>query len=96
MAEPSHELRNLFRLIAIEVLLTETLAIRYLGTPDPVAAAAVHREHMRQIWSQVAAPFLRNAADSELAVGEIGDVIDELIEHAAQTAARIAGERRER
>lgn len=94
MAEPSNELRNHFRLIAIEFLLSETLAVRYLATSDPVAAAAVHREHMREIWSQAAAPFLRDAGDSELAVGEIGDAIDELIDQAAQAVTRIMGERR--
>jgi hypothetical protein len=92
MAEPDEEVTNLFRLIAIEVLLTETLAIRYLGTSDPVGAAATHREHMRQVWSQVAAPFLQNAADSELVIGGIGDAIDELIERAAQMASGMAGE----
>jgi hypothetical protein len=95
MAEPSDELQNLFRLIAIECLLSEMLTIRYLAAPDPVAAASAHRQYMRKIWSETAASFLGNAADSELMVGGIGDAIDELIERAGQSAARKVGEPRQ-
>jgi hypothetical protein len=88
------EIKTICRSIALEVLIVELLAHHYLRAPDPIAAAAAHREHMRNTWSQIAAPFLHDPAASELIVGEIGDAIDEFIKLAAEGVTRIASEQR--
>ncbi len=83
-----------FRLIALELLMIDLLESRYLASPDPVATAHAHREHMRNVLSEVALPGLGSASASELAVGGVGDAIDRLLENAGQTAARRADELR--
>jgi hypothetical protein len=69
------EIKTICRSIGLEVLIVELLAHHYLRAPDPIATAAAHREHMRNTWSQIAAPFLHDPAASELIVREIGDAI---------------------
>ena len=84
-----------FRLAAVELLVIDTLTSRYLSSPDPVAIATGHREHMRDVLSQTALPFLGGAGASELVVGGVGDAIDFLIELACETTHRKVGERRQ-
>jgi hypothetical protein len=81
------------RLMAVEMLVTEMLANRYLQDPGPGAAARVHRDDWRRVLSEAALPFFDDPALSELAVGEVGDAIDKLIEVAAGMATRRAAER---
>jgi hypothetical protein len=84
-----------FRLMAVEMLMIDMLTSRYLSTPDPVATAAEHREHIRNVLSQIAVPFLRDAGASEFVIGEIGDAIDLLITIAGETAGLRVDEQRQ-
>lgn len=90
------ELDRLFRSIALEVLIVDLMANCYLNTSDPVATAAAHRDHMRDTWSQIAAPFLRDPGDSELIIGGVGDAIDRLMQMASNAVARMVNERQRR
>jgi hypothetical protein len=94
MADPQDEMESLFKLMAVQLLMIDTLASRYLATPDPVATATAHREHMRKVLSGISLPFLGNPGASELFVGGIGDEIDRMIENAGQTVARRVDEQR--
>src|SRR5215469_7118865 len=86
MADDRYELEQLFRLMAVEFLITDMLANRYLASPDPVSTARKHRDRIRKVLSEVSLPPLRDAAKSELAVGGFGDAIDRLLENAEQMA----------
>jgi len=88
MASVSPELKALCQQIALEILIVDVLATRYLSTVDPVAAAKAHREHLRQVLSEVALPEFGDATMSELVIGEIGDAIDRHVETAGEMAAR--------
>ena len=80
---------TLVKTLALELLVIDLLSARYLTFPDPAAAAAQHREHMRNLLSAVAVPGL-DAALSDLAIGEIGDAMDMVIENAGDSAKRAA------
>ena len=79
------EVDKLARLMAVELLVIEMLAVRYLADPDPAAAANTHRLAWRQ-WLDAPMPFLGEAAP--LVAGEVADAIDRLSQIAAERAAR--------
>ena len=93
MADQRDELEQLFRLMAVEFLVTHMLSGRYLASPDPVSTANNHRDRLRRLLSEISLPPLGDAARSELAVGGFGDAIDRLLENAGQiTRLRVNSE----
>src|SRR5215831_2961165 len=84
MADEHYELEQLFRLMAVEFLVTDMLSGRYLASPDPISTANEHRDRLRRLLSEISLPPLGDAARSELVVGGFGDAIDRLLENAGQ------------
>jgi len=84
MADERYELEQLFRLMAIEFLITNMLSGQYLASSDPVSTANEHRDRLRRLLSEISLPPLGDAARSELVVGGFGDAIDRLLENAGQ------------
>jgi hypothetical protein len=78
------EIRDAFRLMAIEVLMLDLLSHRYLSCDDPVETAKRHRAHMRSVLRHAELPFLGNAETADAARRGIADAIDALIEMASQ------------
>jgi hypothetical protein len=83
---PHLDLKTLSKLIAIEALVVEMLTIRYLADPDPIAAANAHRLVWRRALTETPLPFLGD--DASLLSGEVADAVDQMIDAAAQRAAR--------
>jgi hypothetical protein len=79
------EIRDAFRLMAVEVLMLDMLANRYLSYPDPVAAAAAHREHLRDVLSHLDLSFLGDAETTEAMRHGVVEEIALLIEAASQS-----------
>jgi hypothetical protein len=89
MPDSVDDMDNLARLMALELLIRDMLIARYLGASDPVEAARAHRQYMRAILGSVALPDLADASLSELAIGAVGDKIDDLLEQAGAVVANI-------
>jgi hypothetical protein len=90
----SDELDNLCRLMALEFLMMDTLALRYLASSEPLSAASAHREHLREVLREISLPPVVGV-DWELVIGKIGDAVNLLVRQAGQSAARRAEERRQ-
>jgi hypothetical protein len=86
MAEDSSELRALFKLPALELLVTDIICQEYLRHADPAEAAATHRARMREVFDGIA-PDL-DVGSSGYAVEILREAIEEVLKAAAKMASR--------
>jgi hypothetical protein len=81
------DVKRLARQMALELLVTDLLALHFLRSGNVTEVAAAYRAGLRKIIDQQAIPGL-DPAQSALVVGELGDALDEIVAEAQAAAAR--------